>query len=92
MLDEITPQQLEEWIIAYRIGLDRDAWQMAGQIAATVRNSAKIVSNQLASKSTYENELVDYTHFLPDGMVDQKALQELQEQRDRESIARTEPK
>lgn len=51
MLAEMTPEQLDEWMAAYRTGLLSDWWQMAGSVAAEVHNGFCDVRAGLNDKS-----------------------------------------
>ena len=64
MLAEMTPEQLNEWIAAWRAGLLRDEWEMAGSIAAEVHNGFNVVRS-LRGEKIKEDDYYSWKEYDP---------------------------
>lgn len=65
MLDELTPQQFDEWYAAYRAGLFRDQWEQAGLIAAEVHNGFGAIRKGLNDQSVTADYFTNPSDYDP---------------------------
>ena len=83
MLEEMTPEQFNEWIAAYRAGLLREQWETAGTIAAEIHNGFMSIRQGLGAKDITSKDYYDWTTYDPTQPPKKTRV-------DRDSIARFE--
>lgn len=66
MRDAMTPEQMDRWEAAYRLGLWGQGWKQAAQLTAATVNAALLTMAAAAGVELTEDQLLPPSAFEPD--------------------------